>query len=288
MNDSRQTTGFAGLRAALLLIAALALSGCQTTWPVLPPPPAHANGQALWGIVNGQCLPDQTAHGQPAPCAVVSIGGGQEHGYVVLKDRDGASQYLVMPTHLITGIEDPALLAPDATNYFASAWEAQTWVDAKLAAPLNRQDVSVAVNSRYGRSQDLLHLHVDCLRTDVRNALSYDQTMMGPTWSWRIFTLAGHPYRAMLISGASLGSANPFQLLAQGMHVPPAEMGDWTLVLAGAQLADLRSGYGPGFILLAARADPAHGVYASGEELQDHACTGHAPAASAAPAPAHG
>ena len=270
------------MRWALGLVAALALAGCQTTWPVLPPPPVHAHGQVLWGIVNGQCVPDQTAHGQPAPCAAVSLADGAARGYAVLKDRDGASQYLVMPTRLITGIEDPALLAPDAVNYFAPAWDAQSWVDGKLAAPLDRRDVSVAVNSQYGRSQDLLHLHVDCLRADVRNALSYDQTQMGETWSPRIFMLAGHPYRAMRISGASLGAANPFRLLAQGMQVPPAEMGDWTLVLVGAQLDDLRGGYGPGFILLAARADPAHGQYASGEELQDHACTGHAAAAPGA------
>jgi len=276
------------MRAALVLVGALALGACQTTWPVLPPPPAHTHGQVLWTIVHGQCVPDQTAHGQPAPCAALALSDGPDRGYAVLKDRDGASQYLVMPTRLITGIEDPALLAPDAVNYFAPAWDAQTWVDAKLAAPLDRRDVSVAVNSVYGRSQDLLHLHVDCLRADVRNALSYDQTLIGDSWSWRVFTLAGHPYRAMRIRGASLGATDPFRLLAQGMHVPQGEMGDWTLVLAGAQFEDLRGGYGPGFILLAARADPAHGLYASGEELQDHACMGHpAAAAPAIPAP-HG
>jgi len=271
------------MRAVLAAIAALALAGCQTTWPVLPPPPVHAHGQALWTIVNGQCVPDQIAHGQPAPCAAVALNDGAARGYAVLKDRDGASQYLVMPTRLITGIEDPALLAPDAVNYFAAGWDAQTWVDARLAAPLDRPDVSVAVNSVYGRSQDLLHLHVDCLRADVRNALSYDQTMMGDRWSSRIFIYAGHPYRAMRISGSSLGQTNPFTLLARGMHVPPQEMGDWTLVLVGARFEDLRGGYGPGFILLAARADPTHGQYASGEELQDHACTGHAPTATSAP-----
>jgi len=28
----------------------------------------------------------------------------------------------------------------------------------------------------------------------------------------------------------------------------------------------------PGFVILDDRADPAHGNYAGGEELQDHAC----------------
>jgi CDP-diacylglycerol pyrophosphatase len=44
-------------------------------------------------------------------------------------------------------------------------------------------------------------------------------------------------------------------------------MGAWTLVMAGVEVAGR-----PGFVLLAGRADPLHGEFASGEVLQDHDC----------------
>jgi CDP-diacylglycerol pyrophosphatase len=266
---------------AILAIAVCALlAGCATPInptrsaivplaPVLPPPPAHPNGQVLWGIVNGKCVPDQQANGKPDPCAEVAIGGGVDTGYAVLKDRAGVSQYLVMPTRLITGIEDAQLLAPGATNYFDSAWRVRRLVDQRLGTTLTRDDVGIAVNSIYGRTQDLLHLHVDCLRVDVRDDLHRRLASLGRGWSAPI-TLAGHGYYALRIQGDNSVPIDPVTALADGLKVPPAEMGAWTLVLAGATFSD-----GPGFVLLAARADPAASYDGSGEDLQDHQCVGH-------------
>lgn len=264
-----------GLGAILAITGSAFLAGCAapTIAPrsavVLPPPPVHANGQVLWGIVNGKCVPDQQANGKPDPCTEVSIGSGVDAGYAVLKDRVGVSQYLVMPTRLVTGIEDPQLLAPGATNYFDPAWRVRRLVDQRLGTTLTRDDVGIAVNSIYGRSQDLLHLHVDCLRIDVRDDLHRRLASLGRGWSAPI-TLAGHGYYALRIHGDDSVPTDPFTALAKGLKVPPAEMGAWTLVLAGATFSD-----GPGFVLLAARADPASGYDGSGESLQDHQCAGH-------------
>lgn len=240
--------------------------------PALPPPPVHSNGQVLWGIVNGKCVPDQQANAKPDPCAEVAIAGGVDKGYAVLKDRVGVSQYLVMPTHLITGIEDAQLLDPGAVNYFDPAWRVRGLVDQRLGVTLARDDVGIAVNSLYGRSQDLLHLHVDCLRVDVRDALHSRLTAIGRRWSGPL-TLVGHPYYALRLDGDDAVPQDPFVLLARGLNVPSADMGAWTLVLAGATFRD-----GPGFVLLAARTDPAAGFDGSGEELQDHGCAGRAKA----------
>jgi len=267
--------------AILGMVGALSLAGCAAPMsaprsamvlppaPALPPPPVHPNGQVLWGIVNGKCVPDQQANAKPDPCAEVAIGGGVDKGYAVLKDRVGVSQYLVMPTRLITGIEDPQLRAPGATNYFDPAWRVRRLVDQRLGTTLTRDDVGIAVNSIYGRSQDLLHLHVDCLRIDVRDDLHRQLAAIGRRWSAPM-TLAGHGYYALRIDGDDNVPTDPFDALADGLNVPPAEMGAWTLVLAGATFAD-----GPGFVLLAARADPADGYDGSGEDLQDHQCAGH-------------
>ena len=171
-------------------------SAIVPSMPVLPPPPNHPNGQVLWGIVNGKCVPDQQANAKPDPCTEVAI----DKGYAVLKDRVGASQYLLMPTHLITGIEDARLLDPDAVNYFDPAWRVRALVDQRLGTTLTRDDVGIAVNSNYGRSQDLLHLHVDCLRLDVRDALHDRLTTIGRRWSGPL-TFVGHAYYALRLDG---------------------------------------------------------------------------------------
>ena len=266
--------------AAALALGLGGLLACATPFPgaPLPAPPSHPNGQVLWRIVHDSCVPGQRDNENPAPCALVSLGEGEPRGFVILKDREGVAQHLLLPTAKVTGIEDPAVVSPDAPNYFAQAWVAKSFVEARLGGPVPREEMSVAVNSLYGRSQDQLHLHIDCLAFEVRDALRADAPRIGPVWSAHPFTFDGHPYRVMRIDGDSLGGVSPFRRLARGLPGAAHDMGAWTLVLAGARTADGR----PGFYLLAARADPASGVAASGEELQDHSCKGqqiarHAP-----------
>jgi CDP-diacylglycerol pyrophosphatase len=250
------------------MLAVVGLAACATT-DALPPPPEHPNGQALWKIVSEHCMSDQARHGDPAPCPQVSLTDGPRRGYVVLKDREGPTQYLLMPTDKITGIEDAKLLEPDRPNYFAQAWAARGLVEAKLGKPVPRDEMSVAVNSPYGRSQDQLHLHIDCLDLAVRDALRADAARIGPRWSRRAFTLAGQPYRIERVDGETL-AVDPFRRLAQDMPVPASQMAAWTLVLVGETAADGQAG----FYLIAGRIDPKTGNRASGEALQDHACAG--------------
>lgn len=259
-------------RFAAVAAICVVLAGCAslpTSRVVLPAPPAHPDGQLLWHIVHDHCVPGQATSDSPAPCADVEIAQGVARGYAVLKDRVGTSQYLVMPTTLLSGIEDPRLLRTDAANYFTAAWKVRRLVAARVGANLARQDIGIAVNSRYGRSQDLLHLHVDCLRLDVRAALDMIAPTVRRRWSRQTVTLANHRYYAIRVEGDEHLGANPFRLLAAGLHVPPSDMAAWTLVLAGAHFSGE-----PGFVLLAARADPQSGDTASGEVLQDHQCTG--------------
>lgn len=220
-----------------------------------------ADPSALWHIVNGRCVPDQTQHHDPAPCIAVDLAGG----YAVLKDLIGKTQFLLLPTTRVGGIEDKAILAPNAPNYFADAWRARHYVDERAGHDLPRDAIALAINSIYGRSQDQLHIHIDCLRPDVRAALAQHWAAVGPHWSTFPVNLAGHYYRAMRLLGAELGAINPFRLLAAG--VPQADMHRHTLVLVGATFAGKS-----GFILLDDRADLAAGDRGSGELLQDHAC----------------
>lgn len=258
----RMKRWFASARFAGLLLA-----GCAAVTPPLPPPPVHPNGQALWRIVHDQCVADQRAHGNPAPCAVVDLTDGEAHGYVVLKDRNGAAQFLLMPTAKISGIEDSAILAGDAPNYFAKAWDERRLVSDRLARHLDRTQLSVAVNSIYGRSQDQLHLHIDCVDRSVAEAVR-DAQPPSAIWTVGRITLKGHAYRVRWLDADQLDRTNPFKLLAETFPGARDGMGAWTLALVGARTA---SGV-EGFYLLADRAEPARGDRASAEELQDHDC----------------
>lgn len=221
-----------------------------------------ADPSALWHIVHDRCVPHEEQAHDPAPCTAVDLAGG----YIVLKDIVGDTQFLLIPTARVGGIEDSAILAPGAPNYWADAWQARADTENRAGHPLPRDAISLAINSIHGRSQDQLHIHIDCIRPDVRAALQANLAAIGPHWAEFPEPLAGHRYRAMRLSQAELGTTNPFQIL--NADVPQPEMGLHTLVLVGADFPAT----GPGFILLDDKADLAAGDRGSGETLQDHAC----------------
>jgi CDP-diacylglycerol pyrophosphatase len=229
---------------------------------------AKADPNALWNIVHGQCVPNEQQHGDPKPCALVDLKRGVAGGYAVLKDIKGATQFLLISTRRITGIESSALLAPHAANYFADAWQKRHLVEKALGHAMPRDTLSLAINSELSRSQNQLHIHIDCVRADVRDALNDEAAKIGWSWAQLNIWLFGHHYSAMRVAGTTLARKNPFKLLAHGVPGAAADMGHYTLVVVGMTFADHR----PGFVVLADRADPAHGDNAGGEELQDHAC----------------
>ncbi|WP_419731223.1 CDP-diacylglycerol diphosphatase [Lichenicola sp.] len=237
----------------------------------LPPHRAWCRDpDALWKIVHGRCVPDMQANHTPAPCVGVDPAGS-----AVLKDIKGASQYLLIPTARITGIEAPEILAPGVPNYFARAWSVTSLVDERVHRRLPREDFALAINSMDGRSQNQLHIHVDCIRPDIHLALDQALPGIGTHWQTLPMPLASHRYRAIWLPGAELGDTDPFQVLARSLADPAHEMGRHTLVLVGAD----RQGT-PGFILLDGQADATTGIIGSalglapgsGEELEDHAC----------------
>jgi len=222
--------------------------------------------EVLWQIVNAMCVPDQLLNQNPAPCVRVDLQGGAERGFAILKDQRGATQHLLVPTVRISGIESPLVLAPGTPNYFARAWEARTYVDDALHRTLPPDDLSLAVNSAKSRSQDSLHIHIDCVRADVAEALHKYQDRIGSQWATFPPSFFGHHYLAMWVQGEKL-DANPFQLLADRLPGARQDMGDHTLVVVGLTRADGTQG----FVLLEDQVNKPADM-AGGEELQDHTC----------------
>ena len=240
----------------LLALAAILVSASALTANA-------ANPNALWEIIHGHCVPGQQSGTGPAPCQLVDLA----EGYAVLKDIRGDTQYLLLPTAEVAGIEDPKILATDAPNYWAAAWATRKYVDERAGQTIAREDLGLAINSREGRTQNQLHIHVDCIRLDVRNALRAHAREIGQSWAKLGFLMRGHRYRARRVASTDLTGIYPFRLLAE---IPEAarDMGDQTLVVTGAVFSD----GSPGFYLLNDQADPGTGDKASGEELLDHDC----------------
>jgi CDP-diacylglycerol pyrophosphatase len=118
--------------------------------------------------------------------------------------------------------------------------------------------VGLALNPRHARTQDQLHIHIECLRADVALALRSAATRI--TGNWSPIPIDGRAYQAMRVMGEELGGANPPLLLANGLPAAKSNLGDFTLVMAGMDFQE-----GPGFVLLA-------GNGPAGELLLDSTC----------------
>jgi CDP-diacylglycerol pyrophosphatase len=223
---------------------------------------ARANPNALWEIVHDSCVPAAEGAGVAQKCIDVNLAGG----YAVLKDIVGIAQYLLIPTARIGGIESADLLVPGSPNYWRAAWEARRYVDQALRREMPRDTISLAINSAYGRTQNQLHIHIDCLAPDIVAALREYGPAVGRDWSPFPVLLRGHAYRIRRIDDAALLHTDPFKLLAPDVAREGQAMAEETLLLAGATLRDGT----PAFYLLN---DHVHaGDRASSEELQDHTC----------------
>jgi CDP-diacylglycerol pyrophosphatase len=227
--------------------------------------PALADRSLLWNIVNLKCLRHLTKSEAPIPCDSVDVSAGWDRGVALLKDADGVARMLAIPTHQVSGIEDPALLTPKEPNYFASAWAARSAVEWRLRMHLPRDAVAITVDSMPASNQDQLYLRVDCIDKDVATSLASYSGALDTEWRTMTVDLKGRRYWARKLESKDLSDASPFRLLADGISGAKTEMGLWSLAAVGADFSGT-----PGFILLADHAEPTAGGHA--EDLQDRDC----------------
>jgi CDP-diacylglycerol pyrophosphatase len=221
---------------------------------------AHPN--ALWHVVHGLCVTNARASGRPEPCVEVNLQGG----YAIVKNFRGATHYLLVPTDRLIGIESPKLQRPGGVNYWQAAWGARHYIAGGRGLALPREDIGMAVNSAYARTQDQLHIHIDCVRRDVRAALFAHQSEIGSRWTRLNFGLPHRRYMARWVDRADLGVDDPFKMLALDDPTARADMARETLAVIGATRPDGT----PGFVVLSDRAHATDN--AAGESLLDHKC----------------
>ena len=238
------------------LLVALAL--------VLPVAAVAAERGLLWRVVQA-CVATHQLIGTPFPCLAVDTRDGTQRGYAVVRAPFETTHIVVTPTARVPGIEATTLQAADAPAYLADAWSARHFVTDGMAHLPDRTDLALAVNSRPGRSQDQLHIHVDCIQPRIKRALLDNARGIKPGSWTRVAVLPHGPrYSATVLD--DLAGANIFRLVQDGLQVAQNEMDEVTIVVVGASVEGR-----PGFIVLARRRagsrDEAHG-----EALMDHGC----------------
>ncbi|HEY4467522.1 MAG TPA: CDP-diacylglycerol diphosphatase [Klebsiella sp.] len=238
---------------ALLLVVLAAMAGGYY-W-------LHSgNPDALRKIVLQQCVPNQQQNQDPAPCAEVNLKGG----YVLLKDRNGPLQYLLMPTYRINGTESPLLLDHLTPNFFWQAWQGREIMSQHRGSAVSDDAISLAINSRSGRTQNHFHIHISCLRPDVRVQLDNEASAISRRWLPLRGGLMGHEYLARRVTEKELAQRSPFLMLAAEVPEARKHMGRFALAMAKQSDGSL--------VLLATERNLLTLNRASTEEIQDHSC----------------
>jgi len=232
-------------------VIAAASTGCETI--------ASADPNALWDIVHLDCVPAAQNSGKTGLCANVNL---TQH-YALLKDRNGVAQHLLIPTERVTGIESPLLLGPTAPNYWADAWTARSFVEASLTKSLPDNLLGLEVNSKYRRSQEQLHIHIDCMYADASAELERHRNDPPGQWTWD--TIGGSRYRIMRVAGPAF-DVDPFDIVARD-RTGSDQMGMQTILVTGAG----PSAANDGWLILNSGTDVTGGS-GSAEPLLDHAC----------------
>lgn len=244
---------FARVALRLLLAAALGAS-------VLAPSAVRAfdlsDRGALWQVVHKLCLPMHATLGVSLPCLAVD----DERGIVVIRAPGDATRIIVVPTARTEGIESPALLRGDAPNFWAYAWDERKWVASAASRPLGWDDIGMAINSRPARTQDQMHIHVDCLDARLKNALA-GAKLSTQRWSPLNLRPWAGVYRAKRLPQDGL-ERSVFQTVAKEIPGARTSMGLHTIAVAGA--TDAKGEHG--FVLL------EKGAGGAAEELLDHRC----------------
>jgi len=253
---------FAGPAIVLALILSTYAHG-QSACP--QPATSQYQGRfAIWDAVNQACRA-----GQPQTCDLYDSHRKVAILRFLARPNDDV-HHLLIPTVRLSGIEESipipnsVHLSQPVPNYFAEAWQERSRIHHCAGSSVARSEISLAINSVKGRSQDQLHIHLSKICPTVRNMLAQAGNITG-SWSRAPGTLGNLGYSVMKIDEDNLTS-NPFHLLA-AMPGARARMGEYTLVVVGAELGTTQSGF---FLLARKDASGNSTSAATGEFLQEH------------------
>jgi CDP-diacylglycerol pyrophosphatase len=244
--------------AALLAATLVAVSTTAAMPAAAAPDPSR---DVLWAALKTCVLAKRLAN-RTFPCLSVDLGDAERPGSAVLRAPGEPTHSVVMPTDTVAGLEAPVLRGPRGAAYWRAALAARPFVSDALKGKLAPDEVGLAVNSARGRSQDQLHIHLDCLKPTVLKAIRAHGRAVRRTWTRFPVPLAGDRYFALRVPAAEAAQFNPFAAL----HTLPGARPDLHRT-SFAAVATPPGDPEPGFLLLAYRAPSA-----SAEDVMDHSC----------------
>lgn len=211
---------------------------------------------SLWRNVQERCLiPPTPSH---ADCVIVD----RAQGFVLYKDMIGASHYLVIPDQAVAGVDDPRVWQDGQRNAWAFGWQARDTVGKAVGHPLPDTLLGLAINARTSRSQDQLHIHLDCISERARDFLASGD--IGT--QWRDLKFNGKPVRARLIPTEQPSlSVNPFNLVRQDVG---GDIGDRGVFLTYVKPASGAAG----FVVVDEPVDKAAGGNGHASDFLDRGC----------------
>ncbi|MEH3021108.1 MAG: CDP-diacylglycerol diphosphatase [Pseudomonas oryzihabitans] len=235
-----------------LLVLAVTLAGCSSR-------------ELLRQVTVGLCEPNARLTGFASPCRAVVT----DPGYAVLRAPGERQHFILVPLRPLRGLESPALWRPGQPNWFGLAWRQRWYLSAWGPAPVPDTWVGLALNAPSGRSQDQLHVHLACVRPELRLLLWRLAPAMDEHWRPLPGALAGSRYQARRLSEAQLLAPDFFRRLAMQ---PPYPLPDPRLSLAVVALPSPAARRD--FLLLAGRAGSQPDDYGSAERLLAADCQG--------------
>ncbi|MEH1977329.1 MAG: CDP-diacylglycerol diphosphatase [Nostoc sp.] len=167
----------------------------------------------LWRKVQ-ECTINQKQKKDPSPCQYVDL----KNNYAIVYDH--ASEYLLIPTVKITGIEDPKIWDSKNNPYYPYFWYFAWNETLKYVPNKTPKQLGLAVNSKYGRGQDQLHIHMSCINKKVSDQLEKLAKAQRITTKWPDINTpnfenpnnTNDKYRVKILS--NFGSqVNPFALV---------------------------------------------------------------------------
>ena len=171
------------------------LLSCVSGWAAAEQPAqcqAHgAYANKLWQVVQQACLDAQV---DSSMCVL------QGHS-IVFKTNQTPPHYLLIPSTPLSGIEAPALWNSAYPAYFSEAWRLRYLAGARLGTRPAAQ-IGIALNSACNRTQNQLHVHMNCIKPSVLTELHAKQGQIQT--QWRDIVINQQPYRAKRMPGADI------------------------------------------------------------------------------------
>lgn len=159
---------------------------------------AVADPDALKKAIQEACLGKTV---DKAKCLAV------EDGAVVFRTQKPPYHYLLVPINHIAGIESPEFWQNDYPSWFTKAWKLRHLSAPWMGTNKTNSDVAIALNSKLRRTQDQLHIHMNCVRPEVIDVLK------DVPQHWTTVVLQNRDYQAIKLPGANLPDSLNTKLL---------------------------------------------------------------------------